>query len=165
MKSEDLDKILVVVADYMNVTKSSIAQPGDSRSAFAHDVVCHLLAEGFPHLVPDFAEMAKTSVVSVYHASERIDADIACDALTRKRINSFRRLLGIPAIRGKRAAKAHRGRCSATMLLFGFDWTDSETMLMSDACESAARYMLEEYGQGLQPLKDGYAVTRKNKYN
>lgn len=139
---EELDKIIGVVAVHTGVQPSSIIGGSMRPHSFARGLVCHVIANGFPHLAAEMA--SRTSMVrSAFNgAVRRVGGVLAARADAASVMNDIRAALGMPPL-PKEAVEEKRRSPSPTKMMFGFDYTSAERREMREAMRASAEYMAQ----------------------
>lgn len=157
---KELFEIISLVSETLDVCKSDILYGHDHKSTRARQFVCHIIRDGFPHLMTSFIDASVSSKKAFYMAAKKMDEMIEEVSEIKELMNKMRAKLKLIAIKTPEKTQAN---ISATKRMFGFDYTDLERLRMKRAMIGSAVYMSRKFASGRQPLEDGmvFSVRRR----
>lgn len=156
---DELNKIIEAVATSMGISAAFLQASADPQAITARRKVCHIVANGFPHLISAVGDTFSIKREKFYTMARIEDYNLARDPDAMFTMNGLRRALSLPALKNKHLFVRSRV-LSATKRLFGFDYTDGELAKMHSAMESAAAFMKRYCSLGKNPLEPGMVYTR-----
>lgn len=160
---DELTKIIALVSEYTDIPKWDILLSSKHKDTKARHIVCHILRNGFPHLVDAFAEATEKCRPAIIKGSHTVDEYLAEDMDFLDMMNDIRKELDMPRIKPpKRDANAPKTP-SNTMRLFGFDYTEEERRRYKNVVLSSKIFMRKMCSFGRKPLADGKVFVARQK--
>lgn len=153
---KELIEIISVVSRTLDVCKSDILYGHDHKSTKARQFVCHIIRDGFPHLMSSFIDASVSTKKSFYMAAKKMDELIEGVSEIRELMNKMRTKLKLIAIKDNKKAQTN---ISATKRMFGFDYTDAERLRMKRNMIASVHYMNKKCSGGKQPLQEGMVFS------
>lgn len=154
---KELIEIISVVSRTLDVCKSDILYGHDHKSTRARQFVCHIVKDGFPHLMTSFIDSSVLSGKAFYMAAKKMDELIEEQPEVRELMNKMRTRLKLIAIKGQ--PENAKSDISATKRMFGFDYSDKQRLRMKRAMIESACYMNKKCAGGRQPLQEGMVFS------
>lgn len=155
---EELAKILKIVSKHTGVARTDILEGNTRKCTDARGIVCHLIMYGLPHLKRTFIETSARTTDAFYKSAHTADMMVRRNPEYRYTVNCVRRRLGLPPMKYE-----DNESVSATMRLFGFDYTDADILRREKAMHDSMAYMAKVCSEGRQPMEGAmvYSVIRK----
>lgn len=160
---DELIKIIALVSEYTDVPKWNIVLGTSRGDTKARHMVCHILWNGFPHLVDAFAEASENGRPAIIKASHVMDDRLANDLDLLDMMNDIRKELDMPLIKTTERNPNVPKTPSNTMRLFGFDYTEEERRRYKNVVLSSKIFMRKMCSFGRKPLADGLVFTASQK--
>lgn len=159
MLEDDFNNLLSAVADVFDVSKSEICRKYCQRTAKARWFVAHCIHDGLVHLRNMFIEKSDCTPMGFYKSFGYADELIREDKSALCLMNEIRSRVGLPKLKHD---VRHRDRISNTKTLFGFDYTELDSLRLRNACRNAGEYMQKLCSIGRKPIPDGlvYSTAR-----
>lgn len=151
-RMNELDNIISLVAKRMEASESAILTSHSPKARKSRSFVCHIIREGFPHLMTQFGRRTNENIKELYLAADRAEKQIKENRDSLIAMNHIRSALSLPVIKGK-------FHISSTKRMFGFDYTEEEELEYQRILDEAPAFWERMSRIGKQPLEDGMVMT------
>lgn len=153
---EELTGIISIISKHTGVSRADITDSMSQHAALARAITCHIIREGFPHLMKSFQDMANISAAAFYKAIRRALLNIETDDRLLYLVNEIRRELTMPVLK-----ICQEPKIPVSLQIFGFKWSDLDILRRRRAIRASARYMDKYCSYGRQPVEAGMVRTRR----